>query len=35
MNHESHEVISLRNRFRALKADMDLVHYHCNPHDPD
>jgi hypothetical protein len=26
MNHESHEVISLRNRFRALKAEMDLVH---------
>jgi len=26
MNHETNEVISLRNRFRALKADMDLVH---------
>jgi hypothetical protein len=26
MNHESHEVTSLRNRFRALKAEMDLVH---------
>ena len=26
MTHESNEVISLRNRFRALKAEMDLVH---------
>jgi hypothetical protein len=27
MNHELHEtIISLRNRFRALKAEMDLVH---------
>ena len=26
MNHELHEVISLRNRFRALKAEMDIVH---------
>jgi hypothetical protein len=26
MNHESNEVISLRNRFRVLKAEMDLVH---------
>jgi hypothetical protein len=26
MTHESHEVISLRNRFRALKAEMDVVH---------
>jgi hypothetical protein len=26
MNHESNEVISLKNRFRALKAEMDLVH---------
>jgi hypothetical protein len=25
MTHESHEVISLRNRFRALKAEMDRV----------
>jgi hypothetical protein len=27
MTHELHEVISLRNRFRALKAEMDLVHH--------
>jgi hypothetical protein len=27
MNHESNEVISLRNRFRALKAEMDRVHH--------
>jgi hypothetical protein len=26
MNHESHEVILLRDRFRALKAEMDVVH---------
>jgi ketosteroid isomerase-like protein len=26
MNHESHEVISLRNRFRGLKAKIDVVH---------
>jgi hypothetical protein len=26
MTHESNEVISLRNRFRALKAEMDAVH---------
>jgi hypothetical protein len=26
MNHEANEIISLRNRFRALKADMDLIH---------
>jgi hypothetical protein len=26
MPHESKEVISLLNRFRALKAEMDLVH---------
>lgn len=26
MNHELHKVISLRNRFCALKAEMDLIH---------
>jgi hypothetical protein len=26
MSHESYEVISLQNRFRALKAEMDAVH---------
>jgi hypothetical protein len=26
MTHESYEVLSLMNRFRALKAEMDVVH---------